>query len=120
GLLGNWPQAEEASNKIITLAPERTEGHINLGNVLVATGRAQEAEQSYRKALTLGDRAEAWFGLGTALSALERHADAEPALSRALRLDSSNADFRNALATCLDRQGRSAESAAVRAGSPPS
>jgi hypothetical protein len=29
----------------------------------------QEAEESYRKALALGETAEAWFGLGTALDA---------------------------------------------------
>jgi len=114
GQTGNWPGAKDACNKAMALAPERAEVHVNLGNVLLATGSAQEAEESYRKALALGETAEGWFGLGTALSALDHHTDAESALATALRLDSRNADIRNALATCLDRQGRSAESAAVR------
>jgi tetratricopeptide (TPR) repeat protein len=116
GRLGNWARAEEACNKVIALAPERTEGHVNLGNVLLATGRVPQAEESFRKALALGVSAEAWFGLGTALGAQERHAEAEPALAAALRLDGGNAVFREALAVCLDRLGRTAESMGVRAG----
>ncbi len=116
GQLGNWPSAKEACNKALALAPERAEVHVNLGNVLLTTGSAQEAEESYRKALTLSETAEAWFGLGTALDAQGRHADAEPALTAALRLKTDNTVFRDALARCLERLGRSDESAAVRGG----
>jgi Flp pilus assembly protein TadD len=84
--------------------------------VLLATGRAPQAEENFRKALTPDGTAEAWFGLGTALGAQGRHAEAEPALTTALRLDPHNADFRNALATCLERLGRAEESTAVRSG----
>ena len=120
GRLTDWPKAEEACHRAIDLAPERTEGLVNLGNVLLATGRAPQAEESFRKALALSESAEAWFGLGTALGAMDRHAEAEPALATALRLEPGNAFFRKALAACLDRVGRSAESATVRAGSAPS
>jgi Flp pilus assembly protein TadD len=116
GRLGNWARAEEASNKAIALVPKRPEGHVNLGNTLLATGRVVEAEACFRKALTLGETAEAWFGLGSALGAQERHADAEPPLASALRLDPGSAVFREALATCLERLGRTAESMGVRAG----
>ena len=119
GRLADWRRAEEACHKAVTLAPERAEGHINLGNLLLTTGRAQEAEDSYRKALALGETAEAWFGLGTALGALDRHAEAEPALTSALRLNTGSTVFREALAKCLDQLGRSTDSAAVRAGSSP-
>lgn len=110
GRLRDWPRAEEACHRAIGLAPERTEGHVNLGNVLLATGRAPQAEGSFRKALTLGDTAEAWFGLGTALGAQDRLAEAEPALATALRLDAGSTVFREALAACRDRLGHSAES----------
>ena len=109
GRLRDWPRAEEACHRAIGLAPERTEGHVNLGNLLLATGRAPQAEGSFRKALTLGDTAEAWFGLGTALGAQDRHAEAESALATALRLDTRSTVFRDALAACRDRLGRSAE-----------
>lgn len=117
GQLADWSRAEEACHHVIELAPGRLEGHVNLGNVLLATGRALQAEETFREALALGENAEASFGLGLALSALDRHADAEPALASALRLDVSNAGFREALANCLEHLGRSDESAAVRAGS---
>lgn len=107
GRLADWPRAEEACHYAIALTPERTEGHVNLGNVLLATGRATEAEASFRKALALGETAEAWFGLGTALGAQGRHAEAEPALASAVRLDSSSAAFHEALSVCHDRLGRS-------------
>ena len=116
GRLSDWPRAEEACNKVIALAPERAEGYINLGNVLLATGRLPQAEEYFRKALTLAETPEAWFGLGTALSAMDRHAEAEPALANALRLKSGSKVFREALATCLDRLGRFDESLAVRSG----
>ncbi len=117
GRLEDWPRAEEACSKVMAIAPERAEGHVNLGNVLLATGRVPQAEASFRKALTLGETAEAWFGLGTALGAQDRHTDAEPALATALRLQTKNAVFREALAKCLEHLGRSEESAAVRTGS---
>ena len=120
GRLAEWPRAEEACQHAIELAPDRTEGHVNLGNVLLATGHASQAEEAYRKALTLGETAEAWLGLGMALGAQDRHAEAEPALATALRLDTGNTVYREALAACLDRLGRSAESATVRTGSVPS
>ncbi len=116
GRIADWPRAEEACRHVIELAPDSKEGHVNLGNVLLATGRAPLAEETFRKALALGESAEAWFGLGSALGAQNRHAEAESALTTALRLDTGNTDFRNALAACLDRLGRSSESTAVRSG----
>ena len=116
GRIADWPKAEEACRHVIDLAPARKEGHINLGNVLLSTGRASLAEESFRKALALDETAEAWFGLGTALGAQDRHAEAESALATALKLDTRNADFRNALATCLEHLGRSTESETVRSG----
>lgn len=117
GQLGNWPRAEEACNKVIALTPERVEAHVNLGNVLLGTGRFLQAEERFRKALTLGDVAEAWFGIGMALGALDRHAEAEPALAKASQTASKSVVFREAWANCLDRLGRADESAAVLAGS---
>jgi tetratricopeptide (TPR) repeat protein len=116
GQAADGPRAEEASNKAIALAPERVEAHVNLGNVLLATGRAPQAEETFRKALELGKTAAAWFGLGSALVVQNRHADAEPPLAAALRFNPDSAIFRQALATCLERLERADEAAGVRAG----
>lgn len=116
GQRGNWAGAEDACNKALALAPERVEAHVNHGNALLAAGRMPQAEEAFRLALKISEIPEAWYGLGIALGAQNSLAEAESALSAALRLDSGKNDFRVALAQCLERMGRTDESAWVRAG----
>jgi tetratricopeptide (TPR) repeat protein len=117
GELGQWPRAEIACARAAALAPDRQEGHVNLGNVFLGTGRVQQAEEVFQRALALGDSAEAWFGLGMALSTMNRDTEAEPAFAAAVQLASGSHVFREALAACLDKLGRSAEAETSRAGS---
>ena len=42
-----------ACQKSVTLAPENSEAHYNLGNTLRKLGRLEEAEESCRKAIAL-------------------------------------------------------------------
>jgi tetratricopeptide (TPR) repeat protein len=105
GMLRDWLRAEEACNKAVELAPERAEAHVNLGNVFLGTGRAEQAETAFRKALAIGESAEAWFGMGSALGALGRDRDAEPALDTACHLKPGDQDMAAAYAACLARLG---------------
>jgi Flp pilus assembly protein TadD len=105
GMANDWVRAEEACNKAIALAPERMEVHANLGNVLIGTGRAEQAETVYRKALAIGESAEAWLGLGTALGMLGRDTEAEPALSTAFRMKPGDVDMQSAYTACIMRMG---------------
>lgn len=107
GMLSDWLRAEEACNKAVELAPERMEAHVNLGNVLLGTGRADQAEPVYRRALGIGESAEAWFGLGSTLGALGRDAEAEPALGTASRMKPGDTDMQFAHAACVARLGGS-------------
>lgn len=105
GMQSDWKRAESACRKAIELEPERAEAQVNLGNVLIGTGRAAEAETVFLKALSIGESAEAWFGLGSALGALDRHSEAEPALAAACRLKRGDVDMEFAHAACVARLG---------------
>jgi tetratricopeptide (TPR) repeat protein len=115
GELRQWPRAEEACRKVIALAPDHVEGHVNLGNLLLATGRAAEAEDCFRKALALDESAPA-PGQGATLGARGHDTETGPARASALRVNDRNAVIRRSLADCLEHLGRSAEAAVVRAG----
>jgi predicted TPR repeat methyltransferase/Flp pilus assembly protein TadD len=68
--------------------------HNNLGNVLYAQGRLQEAIQAYKKALVLDDHyAQAHSHLGLCYALLDERDLAEKHHQQAIRIETNNAEF---------------------------
>jgi protein O-GlcNAc transferase len=66
--LGRFEEARGEGEDLVASEPERPEPYVNLGNILVHTGKAKQAVKLYRKALELRpDYVEAHFNLATLL-----------------------------------------------------
>jgi predicted O-linked N-acetylglucosamine transferase (SPINDLY family) len=90
----------------IDAAPHVPEPHANLGLVLLALGRAGEAETSCRRAVALrGDLVAAHVNLGNALRVLGRPDEAAASYRRALALDPTLAEAHNNLGVVLAARG---------------
>ncbi len=86
--------------------------HYNLGVILEATGRRDDAAARYRGATELKpDHFGAWLNLGNALLALGRLDEAEAACRTAAKLAPQSGEARYNLGTVLARRGRFAEAA---------
>ena len=109
---GQLLQSEAAYRRILDLDPANIAAHNNLGNVLLALGRASEAEPHYRRALSLmPGLAVGHNHLGKALTALGHPADAEHCHRRACELDPGLAEAHIDLANLLVPAGRIDEAA---------
>ena len=87
--------------------------HYNLGVILEAIGRRDEAAARYRGASDLKpDHFGAWLNLGNALLALGRLEDAEAACRAAAKLNPQSGEARYNLGTVLARRERYGEAAA--------
>jgi tetratricopeptide (TPR) repeat protein len=87
----------------LSLSPDYSEAHYNLGHALTLRGRTPEAVAQYEEALRLNpDYAEAHYNLGLALERVPGRADGAIAeYEAALRLDPGLADAHFALASDL-------------------
>ena len=86
--------------------------HYNLGVILEAMGRRDDAAARYRGATELKpDHFGAWLNLGNALLALGRLDEAEAACRTAAKLAPQSGEARYNLGTVLARRGRFAEAA---------
>lgn len=90
---GHLENAVYAYRRALTAEPRRAEIRFNLGNVLYALERPDEAARRFREAIEIEpDYVEAWNNLGNALSSLSLFADAITAYLRALALAPDYAD----------------------------
>jgi tetratricopeptide (TPR) repeat protein len=102
--LGQFAEAEAALRRALTLSDDAV-GEYNLGYVLEQTGKPDEAERQYRRAIALNPGlASAHTNLGTALAARGRFADAVGHLAEAVRLEPGSASARNNLGAALLQQ----------------
>jgi tetratricopeptide (TPR) repeat protein len=113
GLTGREPEALNAKQKAVQLAPQDAEAHNNLGKTLRELGSLEEAEGSYRQAIALkSDYAEAHSNLGITLQALGRLEEAEVSYSQAIALKSGYAKAHRNLGSTLQALGRLEEAEA--------
>ena len=64
-------------SRVVKLAPDEADGYNDLGNALHATGRTNEATESYRRAIALNPRStEAHSNLGRILCDLSQFEEA--------------------------------------------
>lgn len=115
---GDLGAAERLMRSSLALAPKRADIHANLGNVLHAQRRAQDACDAYRAALALDNRhALARLGLARAHLDLGEFAQAQAACRTLLQQRPQDAQAWSTLASALRRAGNlsEAESAYRRA-----
>lgn len=99
-------EAEREFLTALSIDPENGAAHLNLGALLVARGRLDEAETEYRVALALGE-VNAATNLGLLLSAQQRLEEAERMFGEGLR--SRDADAAMHYGRLLLRMGRFVE-----------
>ena len=100
-------EAQRAYERAIGENPARLDARINLGRMLHAAGRLQQAERVYRDALkALGDDALIHFNMAVLFEDMGRNADAVRAYQAALREDADLADAHHNLALLYDAVGR--------------
>ncbi|MCP9775647.1 tetratricopeptide repeat protein [Cyanobium sp. WAJ14-Wanaka] len=91
-LPGQEARALQAYRRALELEPDRSDTLYNLGNLL-KQDQPEEAEQCYRRSLTINACAAAcWHNLGIALCSQNRHQEALAPLRTSLRLDPAEAD----------------------------
>jgi len=87
-LVGDLATAEFHLQKVLSLNPGHAAAHLELGNLMRADGRLEEAVAMYRKLIALSPNdAAGWNNLGAALTDLKLTDDAEAAFRKATSLD---------------------------------
>jgi len=98
-------EARAAYERVLALAPEHADAHVNLGRLLHEAGHATEAAAHYRRALAAGPHAVGAFNLGVALEDLRRPGEALEAYRRALAADDTLPDAHYNLARLYEALG---------------
>jgi tetratricopeptide (TPR) repeat protein len=97
----------------VSLRPESSAAHNNLGNALLHQGQLDDAVAEYRKAIALDPKfAAAHYNLGGALHDQKKLGEAVGAYHTALELDPKNGYVHNNLGNALRDQGKLAEAVA--------
>lgn len=98
-------EALAAYERVLELAPDHADAHVNLGRLRHGQGRAAEAAAHYRAALAAGPHAVGSFNLGVALEDLRQPEAAAEAYRGALAADDTLADAHYNLARLLEQRG---------------
>ncbi len=92
--LKKFDDAEQAFSKMITLAPQKSDGYRELARLYLKTGqKLTQARQLAEKAVSLNAIAANYFVLGWACYANGDIANALPAVTRALELEPDNVQY---------------------------
>jgi serine/threonine protein kinase/Flp pilus assembly protein TadD len=109
GRKARFTEAIEEYRIVTQLAPELPEGYSDLGGVLLAAEREDEAEVALRQSLKLRETRPALNNLGVLLRYKHRDAEAIPLMQRGLAAGQDDATIRLNLANALRHLGRIAE-----------
>jgi tetratricopeptide (TPR) repeat protein len=102
-------EARDAYRRALELDPHHADARVNLGRLLVESGRAEEAETHFRAVVSdHPDHATAWFNLGIALEDRRRPNEAVKAYERAIAADRSLADAYFNLSRLYEQTGKRA------------
>ena len=113
GAAGDQASSEACLRKAIDLAPSFADAHLNLANLLLETGRINDAAQSYERAVELAPESGPVY-YGTAMLEMRRgdHSAAIEALETALRFAPALLPARVNLANLLLHTGQRTEAVA--------
>src|SRR5207237_850288 len=107
GWLRHRPYDKPEYLEALRIYPDYTEAHNNLGNLLVADGKLEEAIEHFRAALKISpDSASAQNNLGNALARQGKVGEAIPCFREAARLKPDYLEARHNLASAYLAQGR--------------
>ena len=106
------PQRREAFQRVVAefreaqrFNADRPEAHVNLGNLEAGLGRVTQAEDAYRRAISMQpSRVPAYVNLADLLRATGRDAEGENVLRDALAIAPDSASVHHALGLLLIRQ----------------
>jgi tetratricopeptide (TPR) repeat protein len=107
--IGDHAGAERHYREALQLAPDFPAAHNALGQLLLDSGRAGEAEAAFREAVRLAAYPEAHHNLGLLLLNAQRLKEAEEQLALAIELSPNLGRAYHSLGLLRLRQGRSAE-----------
>ncbi|WP_215782314.1 tetratricopeptide repeat protein [Paludibacterium sp. B53371] len=109
---GQGDYAVQALHQAVALAPHQTAWPNDLGNMLAAQGRHDEAAAAFILALERDARqVQVWRNLGSVLLAAGKAAEARTAFEQALALDPAQAESWNSLGTVYAALGEVLEAA---------
>lgn len=99
--------AVELISRAIALKPDSVRYHKTLGATFLEMGRLEEAEGSYRRAVTMNpSHAESWYHLGHILHRRLQIQEAASCFRRALQIQPNHLESRFELANALKTKGK--------------
>ena len=109
---GDWQRAIHLLTRAVEMNPTACNYHMNLGNVLQAAGKQDEAVERFRESIRLNPAScQAHYNLGNSLKKRGNLQEAATHFREAIRLDSRFAQAYNNLGNILKMQDRPAEAA---------
>jgi tetratricopeptide (TPR) repeat protein len=109
-LAGRYPEAGQLLNRALALAPNDALTITDIGRVLVAENRVEEAVKAFEAAVAgRPDLSTSWIELGSAREILRDDEGAQAAYERARSAAPGNAEAWAALASLVMRRGQVAE-----------
>ena len=107
GMLGDMAEAGNCSQRVLTLQPEHSEAHLNLGNVLCHLGKYDDAILHYKTALRLNSALAALCNnnLGILFKMTNRLEDAIRHFREAVRLNPNFAEAHSNLGNIYTDKG---------------
>ncbi len=100
----DWPRAAELYDQVLRTWADRADLHVQHGHALKESGRRDEAEAAYRRALDLHPAdADAWMQLGHLLSLQDRPDETAAAYAEAIARDATLVDAVAGLKAALGR-----------------
>ena len=110
----DFPRAEEQLEQLAAEAPRSADVHNRLGRVLLAEGRAADAEAAFGRALAIDPHyVDALIGLGQAALATGRFAEALRIVDQAIELEPPLAEAHLARGRALEALGRPGDAQAA-------
>jgi predicted TPR repeat methyltransferase len=107
GMLGEFPESEKCSRRVIALQSDMLGAYINLGNALMAQEKYDDALPCYRRVLQMKpDDPQAHNNLGNLLKHQGKLAEAEASYRKALEHAPDYPDACNNLGMALQEQGK--------------
>lgn len=104
-------QAKKAFQKALSLAPNVTDNHINLGNVFYQLGQFKESEICFNNAISLNPTPRAYLGIGLVLVQVQRLEEAAQKLYQAANLFPNDVQIIVALANLYQSSQKSDKAA---------
>lgn len=105
--LGDVTTAETAFRNVINLAPKSADGYCNLGALLRAAGRLEQALKTYMQGQDAAPESPVlWKNLGNVLGDLDRVAEADAAYQRSITLTPDTLDAAWGLVELYEKRNR--------------